>query len=135
MCLEQHCSVAWCFMTNRTMPEKWRGLGIKFWEQRPRWSEASQSTLRNSRFYLRDFEESPQTSLSQVQLFCDPWTVDHQAPLSIEFSRQEYWSRLPFPTPSEKTSGLIENPALTMPLVTMWEDLWSWGGWGGAAHG
>ena len=29
---------------------------------------------------------------------CDPWTVAHQAPLSMEFSRQEYWSGLPFPT-------------------------------------
>ena len=31
---------------------------------------------------------------------CKPWTVTHQALLSMEFSRQEYWSRLPFPTPS-----------------------------------
>ena len=36
--------------------------------------------------------------LSHVQLFVTPWTVDHQAPLSMEFSRQEYWSGLPFPT-------------------------------------
>jgi len=32
------------------------------------------------------------TSLSRVRLFVTPWTVAHQAPLSIEFSRQEYWS-------------------------------------------
>ena len=30
--------------------------------------------------------------------FVTPWTVGHQAPLSMEFSRQEYWSGLPFPT-------------------------------------
>ena len=30
-----------------------------------------------------------------------PWTVARQAPLSIEFSRQEYWSELPFPTPGD----------------------------------
>ena len=30
--------------------------------------------------------------------FVTPWTVAHQAPLSMEFSRQEYWSGLPFPT-------------------------------------
>ena len=29
--------------------------------------------------------------------FMTPWTVAHQAPLSVEFSRQEYWSGLPFP--------------------------------------
>ena len=36
-------------------------------------------------------------SLSCVQLFVTPWTVAYQAPLSIEFSRQEYWNGLPFP--------------------------------------
>ena len=38
-------------------------------------------------------------SLSHAQLFTAPWTVVHQAPLSKEFSRQEYWSGLAFPTP------------------------------------
>ena len=35
--------------------------------------------------------------LSRVQLFATPWTVAYQAPLFIEFSRQEYWSGLLFP--------------------------------------
>ena len=39
--------------------------------------------------------------LSCVQLFVTPWTVACQAPLSMEFSRQEYWSKLPFPTPGD----------------------------------
>ena len=38
-------------------------------------------------------------SLSRVQLFAMPWTVAYQAPLSMGFSRQEYWSGLPFPSP------------------------------------
>ena len=38
-------------------------------------------------------------SLSHAQLFATPWTVARRAPLSMEFSRQEYWSRLPFPSP------------------------------------
>ena len=38
-------------------------------------------------------------SLSHVQLFGTPWTVVHQAPLSMGFSKQEYWSGLPFPSP------------------------------------
>ena len=37
--------------------------------------------------------------LSSVQLFATPWTVAHQASLSMEFSGQEYWSELPFPPP------------------------------------
>ena len=36
---------------------------------------------------------------SRVQLFATPWTVAHQAPLSMGFSRQEYWSGLPCPPP------------------------------------
>jgi len=38
-------------------------------------------------------------SLSRVQLLVIPWTADHQAPPSIGFSRQEYWSGLPLPSP------------------------------------
>ena len=40
--------------------------------------------------------------LSLVWLFATPWTVTFQAPLSMEFSRQKYWSRLPFPSPSPR---------------------------------
>ena len=38
-------------------------------------------------------------SLSRVRLFMTPWTAAHQAPLSLGFSRQEYWSWVPFPFP------------------------------------
>ena len=40
--------------------------------------------------------------LSRVQLFVTMWTVAHQAPLSLGFSRQEYWSGLPFPSPGDE---------------------------------
>ena len=40
------------------------------------------------------------SSLSRTWLFVTPWTVAHQAPLSMGFSRQEYWSGLPFPSHS-----------------------------------
>ena len=40
-------------------------------------------------------------SLSRVQLFAIPWTVAYQAPPSMEFSRQEYWSGVPFPSPGD----------------------------------
>ena len=39
--------------------------------------------------------------LSHVQLFVTPWTVAYQAPLSMEFSRQENWSGVPFPSPGD----------------------------------
>ena len=38
-------------------------------------------------------------SLSHVRLFATPWTAAHQAPPSMGFSRQEYWSALPLPSP------------------------------------
>ena len=38
---------------------------------------------------------------SRIQLFATKWTVAHQAPLSMGFSRQEYWNALPFPTPGD----------------------------------
>ena len=46
--------------------------------------------------------------LSGVQLFVTPWTVAYQAPPSVEFSRQEYWSRLPFPSPGDLPDPGIE---------------------------
>ena len=41
-------------------------------------------------------------SLSHVRLFVTPWTVAYPAPLSMGFSRQEYWSGLPFPSPGHR---------------------------------
>ena len=45
---------------------------------------------------------------------CDPWTVGCQAPLSMGFSRQEYWSGLPFPSPGDLPDPGIKpkSPAL-----------------------
>ena len=53
-------------------------------------------------------------SLSRVQLFATPWTVARQAPLSMGFSKQEYWSGLPFPSPGDLPNPGIEpgSPAL-----------------------
>ena len=46
-------------------------------------------------------------SLSRIQLFVTPWTVAYQVPPSMVFSRQEYWSGLPFPSP-----GDLPNPGI-----------------------
>ena len=53
-------------------------------------------------------------SLSCVGLFATPWTLAHQAPPSMEFSRQEYWSGLPFPFPGDLPDPGIKprSPAL-----------------------
>ena len=51
-----------------------------------------------------------------VRHFVTPWTEVHQAPLSMEFSRQEYWSRLPLPSPGDLSDPGIE-PTSLMSLV------------------
>ena len=56
-------------------------------------------------------------SLSRVRLFATPWTVAHQAPPSMGFSRQEYWSGLPIPSP-----GDLPNPGIEPRSPTLWAD-------------
>ena len=53
-------------------------------------------------------------SLSRVRLFVTPWTIAYHAPPSVGFSRQEYWSGLPFPSPGDLPNPGIEpgTPAL-----------------------
>ena len=46
-----------------------------------------------------------------------PWTVVFQAPLSMKFSRQEYWSGLPFPTPGDLPDPGIEPTSLVSPAL------------------
>ena len=58
--------------------------------------------------------------LSRFGLFATPWTVTYQAPLSMGFSRQEYWSGLPFPSPRDLPDPGIESesPALQADALT-----------------
>ena len=63
--------------------------------------------------------------LSRVQLFETPWTITCQAPLSMGFSRQEYWSGLLFPTPVDLPdpgikSMSLKSPGLAGRLFTTW---------------
>ena len=67
--------------------------------------------------------------LSRVRLFVTPWTVAHQAPPPMEFSRQEHWSGLPFPTPGSLPNLGTEPVSCTGTQIlyhyTTWEAL-SW---------
>ena len=68
---------------------------------------------------------------SCVQLFVTLWTIAHQAPLSMELSRQDYWSVLPCPSPEDLPNSGTEPTSLTSPEVadgffttnTTWEAL------------
>ena len=60
-------------------------------------------------------------SLSRVQLFATPWVVAYQTPPSMGFSRQEYWSGLPFPSPGNFPDPEIEpeSPVLAGGFFTI----------------
>ena len=55
--------------------------------------------------------------LSRVRLLVTPWTIAHQAPLSMEFPRQEYWSGVPFSTPGDLPNSGIEPVSLASPAL------------------
>ena len=59
-------------------------------------------------------------SLSCVRLFATPWTVAYQAPPFMGFSRQGYWSGLPFPSPGDLPNPRIEpgSPAFQADALT-----------------
>ena len=59
-------------------------------------------------------------SLSRVRVFATPWTVAYQAPPSMGFSMQEYWSGLPFPSPEDLPDPGIKpgSPALRADTLT-----------------
>ena len=61
-------------------------------------------------------------SLSHVRLFATPWTGVYQAPSSMGFSRQEYWSGLPFPSPGDLPDPGIEprSPSLKAEAFNLW---------------
>ena len=58
-------------------------------------------------------------SLSRVRLFATPWTVAYQAPLSMGFSSQEYWSGLPCPSPRDLPNPGIEPRSPTSQTDTL----------------
>ena len=71
----------------------------------------------NTSSQLASFPESEKVKvklLSRVQFFVTPWTVAYRAPPSVGFSRQEYWSGVPFPSPGDLPDPGIEpgSPAL-----------------------
>ena len=80
------------------------------------WLECSTkpNLFRNLIYYVESIVIVIVKSLSRVRLFATPWTVANGAPPSMGFSRQEYWSGLPFPSPGDLPDPGIEpgSPAL-----------------------
>ena len=86
----------------------------KHWAQH-KWSRYS---LRDDWLFCRaTVIDKESVQLNHVQLFATPWTVAHQAPLSMGFSGEEYWSVLPFPSP-----GDLPNPGIELRSPTLQAD-------------
>ena len=68
--------------------------------------------------YLKVYYLENESEVSRVRLFATPWTVAHHAPLSMEFSRQEYWSGLLFPSP-----GDLPDPGIEPESLALWADV------------
>ena len=58
-----------------------------------------------------------QICFCRVWLFATPWTVAHQVPLSMECSKQEFWSRFPFPTPGDLPHPGVGPACLVFPAL------------------
>ena len=70
-------------------------------------------------FFLQCMHECMLSRSSHVQLCVTPWTAAHQAPLSIGFSRQEYWSGLPFPSPGVQCGGSLKIELPYDPVILL----------------
>ena len=85
------------------------------WTRLKRLSSSNSMHVRGSKFKLYCMCAQ---LLSRVQLYVTSWTEAHQAALSMEFSRQEYWSGLPFPSPGDLSDPGIEPRSLALQAVS-----------------
>ena len=74
-------------------------------------------------YYIYDTKYAK--SLSHVWVFATSWTVAHQAPLSMGFSRQEYWSELPYPPPRDLLTQELNPYLLQLPHCRQLLHLWA----------
>ena len=70
--------------------------------------------LASQNAYLNDFAGIHAKSLQSCPILCDSVDYSHQAPLSLELSRQEYWSGLPFPSPGNLSDPRIKSTSPTL---------------------
>ena len=70
-----------------------------------------------SRTRLRDFTSHTYMLVAQLSLTAISWTVACKAPLSMGFSKEEFWSGLPFPSPVDLPNPGIKSGSLTSPAL------------------
>ena len=123
LCKTPPCWWGRCSERNLQPQVLWRGLGSS-WEScvksfpRPwvTWMDLFERIKSIRRIILSSRLCESESEVAQSYLtLCDPWTVAHQAPPSMGFSRQESWSGLPFPSP-----GYIETSYFVLKGYTYW---------------
>ena len=103
------------FQSVRSLMEKDKRLMESSWKEKL--TEGETDSCSDGRAMLSSVQFS---SVAQsCATLCDPWTVAHQAPLSMGFSRQEYWSGLPFPSPGDLPDPGIKPTSPTLQADTL----------------
>ena len=87
-------------MSNSVRPHRWQPTRLLC-----PWDSPGKNTGVGCHFLLQCMHAK---SLQSCPTLCDPWTAAHQAPLSMGFSRQEYWSGLSFPSPGDRPNPGIK---------------------------
>ena len=94
--------------------QEWNRAGKKAAQNITHWQLGSVNVL-----WINHSEWSEMKSLSRVQLFVTPWIAAYHAPPSVGFSRQEYWSGLPFPSPGDFPNTGIKPGSPTLQADTL----------------
>ena len=117
----------WFISTHKILQRQWHSWNIMI--SNTNWMELQQS--KESYYFLLSRVCCMLSRFSHARLFATPWTIACQAPLSMGFSRQEYWSGLPCPPPGDLPDPGTE-PTSLMPsalagkfftTITIWEFL------------
>ena len=93
------CCLVTLVVSDSVWPHRWQPTKLP----RP-WDSPGKNTGVGCHFLLQCMKVKVK-SLSRIRLLATPWTAAHQAPPSMGFSRQEYWSGVPLPSPSYMASG------------------------------
>ena len=119
----QHIIFTWLRIVNDQYLDKRREIPLEFrelpkiMEMRGMWHLNNGITKSSEKWGLEPNFTCLYCRFTGVQLFATPWTVAHQAPLSLGFSRQEYWSGLPCPPPGDLPDPGIKLVSFTSPAL------------------
>ena len=98
------CCIA-SVMSDSVRPHRWQPIRLPH-----PWDSPGKNTGVGCHFLLQCMKVKVKVkSLTRVWLLATPWTAAYQAPLSMEFSRQEYWSGLPLPSPMTNLDSIFEK--------------------------